>query len=70
MFGSVLNTAVSPPMNEQSDSWETRVRVDKAWRDEYLQNDMSLRAEFDTYGDEQDQQIIHVANAGDHTAEE
>ena len=66
LFGSAYSTAVRPSMDERSDSWETRARVDKAWRDEYLQNDMSLKSEFDMYGEEQDPQLVHVADARDY----
>jgi len=69
VFGSALSTATSLPADGQYDSWETRVRVDKAWRDEYLQNEMSLEAEFDSYGDEQDQQSMRVADTQGYAAE-
>jgi len=76
LFGNAFNTAAVPAMNAQSDSWETRARIDKTWRDEYLQNDASLRVEFDWYGqfayipdDEQDRRLIRVADARGYTAQ-
>jgi len=76
VFRNAYSAAVSPAMNEQSDSWETRARLDKAWRDEYLENETSLRSEFDWYGefaynpgDEQDRRFIRVADARGYAAQ-
>jgi len=60
VFKSDYGMSVRPPADEQYVSWETRARVDKAWRDEYLQNETSLRSEFDSYGDRQDRQSMNV----------
>lgn len=62
VFGSAYGTSVGPPTDEQYVSWETSTRIDKAWRDEYLQNEASLRSEFDSYSDEQAEQIMGAAN--------
>jgi len=63
VFESDYSRQAGPPADEQYDSWETRARVDKAWRDEYLQNETSLRSEFDSYGDPQDRQSMDVPDS-------